>query len=155
MIIASWRIVKKKYVLGAFDGKGAFENGGRWNSAGVLAVYTSDSVASAMLEMLVHLESDLASAYCVIPASFDEGFVQAVRPSSLPRRWREYPAPGAVTRVGDAWLATGTSAVLQVPSAIVPGASNFILNPIHRDFKSIAIGAPMNLPLDPRLLKRK
>jgi RES domain-containing protein len=44
------------------------------------------------------------------------------------------------------------SAVLAVPSVIVPGEPNLLLNPAHADFKSIAIGKPEPFSFDPRLL---
>jgi RES domain-containing protein len=58
-----------------------------------------------------------------------------------------------VQQVGDDWIARGSSAVLQLPSAIVPAEWNFLLNPMHRDFSRITIGHFREVQLDPRLVK--
>ena len=54
---------------------------------------------------------------------------------------------------GDLWVASGGSAVLRVPSVIVPGESNYLLNPGHADFRRLRIGAPASFPFDARLLR--
>ncbi|MDB6038389.1 MAG: hypothetical protein JWM99_2230, partial [Verrucomicrobiales bacterium] len=62
----AWRIIKEKYVAGAFDGEGARLFGGRWNSTGVRVVYVSDSQALAALENLVHLNPPISVKYVAI-----------------------------------------------------------------------------------------
>jgi RES domain-containing protein len=59
-----------------------------------------------------------------------------------------------VQRVGDIWVAGGGSAVLKVPSVIVPDGWNYLLNPAHADFASIVIGPRQPTEFDPRLMKR-
>ena len=54
--------------------------------------------------------------------------------------------------MGDQWLASGQSCILEVPSVIVPHESNYILNPKHPDFSSIQIGDPIDLDIDQRLV---
>ncbi|MEI7837288.1 MAG: RES family NAD+ phosphorylase [Planctomycetota bacterium] len=61
--------------------------------------------------------------------------------------------PVAAQRIGDAWLAGATSAVLQVASALVPMDWNYLLNPAHPDFRRITIGSATPISLDPRLVK--
>ena len=41
--------------------------------------------------------------------------------------------------------------MLAVPSAIVPRASNYLLNPLHLAFKRIKIGKPSSVETDLRL----
>ena len=151
-MIRSWRIVKARHAANAFDGEGARLLGGRWNSPGRRVVYTAENAALAALEMLVHLgRMTILPAYVVIRCDFDEKLVTEV--GKLPADWRKYPAPPALPAIGDAWLASGKSAVLRVPSAIVPGENNYLLNPAHPKFARIAIGAPERFELDTRLLK--
>ena len=70
---ASWRIIKARYAKSAFDGEGARQFGGRWNSPGVPIIYTSSSMSLAALEMLVHLgRSRSLSSYVVFSCRFDE-----------------------------------------------------------------------------------
>jgi RES domain-containing protein len=154
-VLTGWRIVKARYAGSAFDGEGARRYGGRWNSPGLPVVYTAASQALAALEMLVHLgNSAVLPSYVSIPCSFDEAVVLRLDRRRLPKSWRTYPPPPALALVGDAWLKDGTSAVLDVPNAIIPTESNFLLNPRHADFTSIAIRTPQAFEFDLRLLQR-
>jgi RES domain-containing protein len=147
-----WRITKTHRLDTAFDGEGARLHGGRWNSPGTAVVYTAQSAALAALELLVHLQSShLLGAYSFVPARFDRSLVEGIDAGALPADWRRYPAPAALQQIGDQWVAGARSAVLEVPSAVVPSERNFLLNPAHRDFARIEIGAPQPFEFDPRL----
>lgn len=150
----AWRIVKAARADSAFDGEGARRYGGRWNSPGAPLVYTAGSASLAALELLVHLQSSqLLLAYVAIPVDFDDALVEELDPASLPEDWRCHPAPVALQRLGDRWVAERRSAVLGVPSAVVPvpEESNSLLNPAHPDFDRIARGSPRPFRFDPRL----
>ena len=56
-------------------------------------------------------------------------------------------------RYGPAWLRAGQSAVLEVPSAIVPSEKNYVPNPRHPDFRRIRIGKALAFVFDPRMWK--
>lgn len=146
----AWRIVKAKHAATAFDGEGARRYGGRWNSAGTSVVYTSGSMALAALESLVHLNPPVVFQFVAIPIDFDDALVQT--PTALPVDWTEEPPPPATKRVGDLWVKEARSAVLELPSVIIPGEPNYLLNPAHPDFKRIVIGKPEPFSFDPRLL---
>lgn len=64
------------------------------------------------------------------------------------------PPPTALREIGDAWVNRGHSAVLEVPSVIVPSESNYLLNPSHPTFPEITIADPVPFSLDVRLLRR-
>ncbi len=152
MTLTAWRIVKAKHAASAFTGLGAKLAGGRWNSPGVAIVYTAGSMALGMLEILVHVQrEELLRRYVTFEVSFDESLVTAVEAGVLPRGWRRSPAPGSLRRIGDEWIASGTSAVLRVPSAVVPAEFNYLLNPGHGDFARIAIGPRQPITIDRRL----
>jgi len=154
-VVTGWRIVKAPYAPAAFDGEGAKRYGGRWNSPGLPVVYTAGSQALAALEMLVHLgTSTVLPAYVSIACAFDESIVLRLDRQRLPRSWRSYPSPPRLALLGDAWLKDETSAVLDVPNAIIPTESNYLLNPRHADFASIAIRKPQAFDFDVRLLQR-
>ena len=115
-------------------------------------VYTAESQSLAALEMLVHLDSpDLLQKYVLIGVDIDDELVSQLDPSRLPRNWRDDPPPAQVRAMGDEWIVSGTSVVLRVPSALVPGENNFLLNPGHRDFARLRIGKPLSFRFDPRL----
>jgi len=101
-----------------------------------------------MLEYFVHLEandspSDLVLASADIP---DDVFRQRIETSKLPANWRETPAPAELARFGDEFVERGKYCVLIVPSAIVPGEDNWLINPQHTEFRKIAIreSEPLN-----------
>jgi RES domain-containing protein len=151
----AWRIVKRKFRKVAFTGEGARRYGGRWNSKGTAVVYVAQSQSLAALEILSHTESEeLLRYYVAISVSFDSRLVVDVDVSSLPKNWKTYPAPRSLRAIGDAWVSSGKSAVLRVPSVLVPSESNFLLNPRHPEYTNLVIGEPLRFSFDPRLFRR-
>lgn len=154
MMIRAWRITKAKHAATAFTGGGAKTYGGRWNSSGTAVVYTAGSTSLAILEMLVHLRAqDLMRRYVIFAVSFDQTLMTTVNPATLPKAWRRSPPPATVQQVGDTWVAGASSAVLRLPSAVVPSEWNYLLNPAHRDFAKFTIGPKQQIKFDPRLIK--
>lgn len=152
MSVTAWRIVKAARAATAFDGEGARLEGGRWNPPGTPMVYTAQSASLATLEMVVHLHPGATPDYVLIPCSFAAALVRRLAMARLPRNWRESPAPAALQLLGDKWIKSGASPILEVPSAIVVSESNYLLNPRHRDFRRVRIGRPRPFELDARLL---
>jgi RES domain-containing protein len=151
-MLRAWRIVKASRASSAFDGEGARLYGGRWNSPGTAVIYAAQSESLAALELLVHLQaSHLLMAYCSIPVDFSEALVEAVDPETLSPRWRDYPAPSILQQFGDRWAAEQRTAILQAPSAVIPGEPISIINPRHGDFGRLVIGSPKPFTFDPRL----
>jgi len=150
----SWRIVKQHFCDGAFSGEGARLYGGRWNSPGWPVVYTAEHASLAVLEILAHLEfAEIISDYVLIRAEFDEALLEVIEPKQLPRDWRIYPAPQSMRAIGDQWLEEKRSAVLSVPSVIMPVERLYLFNPLHAEFIKIVIGDPQDFPIDTRLRK--
>jgi RES domain-containing protein len=153
-MVTAWRIVKRKRAKGAFNVEGARRYGGRWNSVGVAVIYTAESQSLAALEVVVHLDSsELLDHYVLFEVGIDESLIVRVGPPELPRNWRADPPPKKTQSIGDAWAATGASAVLRVPSAVLPAEHDFLLNPRHQDFPRLAIGKPTPFYSDPRLAR--
>jgi RES domain-containing protein len=91
----------------------------------------------------------------VIPADIPDAVSRSeIAAGTLPPAWRRYPASEQLADLGAAWVRAGRTAVLVVPSAIVPQERNVLLNPAHRDFRGIRLGAPEAFSFDPRLWKR-
>jgi len=147
----AWRIVKEKHAATAFSGEGAAKTGGRWNSRGVRVVYTSSTKSLAALETLVHLNPPVRFQYVAIRLKFDDALIEKVPLKALPPDWRGEPPPPSTRRIGDAWVSQARSAVLALPSVIVSGEPNYLLNPAHPDFKKISISKPERFTFDPRL----
>lgn len=148
----AYRIVREKFAASAFTGDGAAVTAGRWNSPGIRMVYTSATASLAALETLVHLNPAMRFNYLLFAIEFDERLVETIPHTILPPDWREQPPPPSTQILGDSWMKTARSAVLQVPSVIIPGESNYLLNPTHPDFPSIQIGKPAAFFYDQRLM---
>lgn len=145
-------MVKRRHAAAAFDGEGARLHGGRWNSPGVPVVYTAESRALAILEVLAGLESVSAVApYVLVEVAFHDRLVEVLEPDALPGNWRKSPPPPRTQAIGDRWAHELRSAVLRVPSVLVPVEANYLLNPEHPDFPTIEIGEPVDFRLDTRL----
>ncbi|HEX7069470.1 MAG TPA: RES family NAD+ phosphorylase [Rhodothermales bacterium] len=153
-MITAWRVVKSRYAATAFDGTGARRAGGRFNSSGTAVVYTSDSLALAMLEIAVNVPTYTEIRSLVyISVEIDEALIEIVEVDDLPKDWSNMPPSRSTQRIGDKWVREARSAVLRVPSVVVPGAFNYLLNPAHPEFSSIRTSAPTPLRVDPRLVK--
>jgi RES domain-containing protein len=152
-LLTAWRLVKSRYAATAFDGEGARLFGGRWNSPGTRVAYASDSAALAALEVLTHLQSiSVLQQYFVATIQFPERLVETLDLSMLPDSWRSFPSPSENHVIGDRWVAEGRSLVLRVPSAIIPSAGNYLINPEHLQFESAVVGRPEPFAFDARLL---
>jgi RES domain-containing protein len=148
----AWRIVKEKHTATAFSGEGAAKTGGRWNSRGVPVVYASCTKALAALESLVHLNPTVLFKYVAFRIKFDDALVEIFPAKALPADWQTEPPPPSTKAIGDDWVRAMRSAVLALPSVIISGEPNYLLNPAHPDFKKISIGKPEPFAFDPRLL---
>lgn len=149
-----WRIVTARFVAAAFSGEGARLYGGRWNPKGVPLVYTAESQALAVLEILVQ-DEPLRARYVLMPAHLpDDLALDRVTVDQLPPDWRTPGGRSELQRRGAAWVRRGMSAVLAVPSAVIPAETNYLLNPGHPDFARVEIGPPQELVTDLRLVKR-
>ncbi|GIK76263.1 MAG: hypothetical protein BroJett021_52510 [Chloroflexota bacterium] len=152
-MLSVWRITTARFARSAFSGEGARLYGGRWNPKGVPMVYTAANQSLAMLEMLVQ-DQPLRARYLMIEARIPSGAtIDRVSVNDLPSDWRELGARDKLQRIGAEWARRRSAAVLAVPSAIVPAESNYLLNPLHPDFKRIKIGKPGAVETDLRLIK--
>jgi RES domain-containing protein len=153
-LTAAWRLVKRRFLAGAWDGEGARAAGGRWNSVGVPVVYVSSSLSLALVEVLVHLPAGLLGAYAAVPVSFDDTHLAVLPDADLPVDWRDVPPPASTQAIGDRFVAEARAMALRVPSVVVPSEPNYVLNPAHPAFATLSIGAPVAFPFDPRLVRR-
>lgn len=150
--VPGYRIVKRKFATAPLSGEGARLFGGRWNSPGVPAVYLASSVAQAMLEMLVHLDvQDGLKNYLVFTVLIPRDLIKSVPPGAVPPGWLRPIRIPASQQFGDRFLAKQKHLVMSVPSVIVPGERNYVLNPLHPAIKRVRIGPGVKVGFDPRL----
>lgn len=148
-----WRITTRRFVGPAFSGEGARLFGGRWNRPGQSVVYTAESRSLALLEMLVQ-DDPLRAHYVLIPAHLPSSVsVEYMEASALPQGWRTQSARDQLQALGAEWLRQSRSCVLAVPSAVIPAELNFLINPLHQDFRHITFGEPEPLDTDLRLIR--
>ncbi len=136
------------------SGTGGLRAAARWHNAGAPIVYTASSPASALLEVMVHLELNdlkcLPDAYQLLQIEVPEKVsIFEINVAELTADWQENIR---LTReTGDRWLRGFVSALLAVPSAIVPHTQNYLLNPAHPDAREIKIASHGSYPFDLRL----
>lgn len=151
----TWRLTSEPYASkqDAFSGEGARRTGRRWNSRGTLVVYASSSIALASLEILVNLEDvqTLQRRYVACAVVIPDELIARLEPASVPADWTSMPHPLSTRAIGDEWVRRGETAVLAVPSAVVPLEPNYLLNPRHPDFGRLEIGDALEYPFDGRL----
>lgn len=152
-----WRIAKKKYANLAFDGEGSRRKGGRWTPKGFPAVYTAQTESLAALEQFVQIgDEGQHIRFVCFKAEIPDGVrVEEIDLCSLPKNWKDTPAPDTLKVYGFKWLSQGRSAVLKAPSALISSEFNFILNPLHRDFHKIKLSVPEEFCYDPRMWKEE
>ena len=154
MTVAVWRIAVEAptYAANDLSGTGAKITGGRWNSAGVPVLYCASSIALATLETVHYLRSS--------GLPFNRYLVRFELPDATwrarhaldppPGGWDTIPA-GMTSRVaGDTWLASLASALLLVPSVIVPEEWNVLINPNHPDAAGVHASTLKRWHYDPR-----
>ncbi len=153
-MIRTWRITDEKYAAQAFDGEGARRYGGRWNHKGSRVVYNSDSLALATLEQLVHISTNmpLPSRVAIRVDIPDKVYRVEIDARELPEGWRRTDGVKALRDRGTEWVLGSESAVLVVPSVVIPQEKNYVLNPNHPGFDKLHIHSPEPFTFDPRLL---
>lgn len=132
-----WRLTKVIHT--ALDGEGAKRYGGRWNSKGNSMLYTSSSLSLALIEQLVHIDSDeipndFVRMEIEIPNIFK---IEKINLSDFPSDWKKMADPSWFKERGDIWLDKQITLALMVPSIIVPEEMNILLNPMHPGIKKL------------------
>jgi RES domain-containing protein len=134
-------------------GRGAELTGGRWNSKGTALIYTSSSRALCMAEVAVHLPlSFLPDDYFLVEISIpDTLFSIAKELKKLPPGWRSFPYDHQTQIIGDRFVHQGRHLLLKVPSAVVQGDFNYLINPRHPKITRIKIVSSERFTFDSRL----
>jgi RES domain-containing protein len=135
-----YRLAKEIY-SSDLSGKGAEKSGGRWNSRGIAIVYTSESRALCTAEIAVHTPLGiLPKDYQLITIEIPDGIkTRKILSNELPADWNSIPHSGKTQELGDFFIKENEFAVMKVPSAVVQGDSNYLINPNHQDTGEIQI----------------
>lgn len=151
-----FRIAKRQFISD-LSGEGARRFGGRWNRRGEGVLYTSESRSLATVEYLVHLSmgilpKDLSIAELEVP---DTELLEVIDITDLPSGWSSFPAPPELAEIGSAWVRGSTTVGLRVPSSVVKGEWNIILNPANIGFSEVKLLSVEEYVFDQRLLQKK
>src|SRR4029077_164484 len=145
-----WRISNHA----SLSGDGGLLASARWHSRGKRIVYLADHPASALLEVIVHLEvraESLPDGFQLLKIDVpDDLVVDQPDKRELPADWRERVS--LTQEIGDVWLNAGSTSLLRVPSAIVPETYNYLLNPVHAHTARIVIASAIRTAFDARLV---
>ncbi len=149
-----YRIAPEKYA-GDLSGRGAELFGGRWNSAGVPLLYTSESISLALAETLVNTPNAkyLPAGYQLLTLELPNSISLETPGDLLPTGWNAVPYPSFLAEYGNAFARRGTSLALKVPSAVVPKEFNILLNPRHLEFSLVRILSLEQYEFDARLIR--
>lgn len=126
---------------------------GRWNSEGNKVLYAAESIPLAFLENMVRRQgvgfnNDFRIMFISIP---DPVSMEVVSTADLGPSWRDPNDYAACLPFGDTWFQSAKSIVLKVPSAVMPEASNYVINTMHPDYNKVTLVGITNLVPDPRI----
>jgi RES domain-containing protein len=152
-----FRLGKFAYRAQLFNGQDGLYASGRWTPRGRPVVYSSASISLAVLEYTVNYRRRgwvpaTVLGRASIPANVR---VQTVSIEDLPANWFAADSPPELHRIGGKWLERGETAVLKVPSAIVIEEANYLLNPLHEDFRKLTFSAPKIFSFDRRVARSR
>lgn len=152
-----WRVTRKAHAEQPLSGEGARRYGGRWNHVGTAVVYTSESLSLAVLECLVNLPisdlpDDLVSVQIQVPDDLPRTEVSI---EDLPDDWRTFPAIEELKDIGTDWAHEGKTAILAVPSVVIPNELNYLIDPANAETRRVEVISVELFALDVRLYRAR
>lgn len=138
------------------SGRGAEQFGGRWNSKGTPMIYTGQSRALSTVEIAVHTPlGNLPNDYVLVTIEVpDKLSLIKLEEITLPPDWQSFPHSDTTQKIGDQFIRDGLFLLMQVPSAVVQGEYNYLLNPNHPEFRKVKISKIEKFTFDERLFKK-
>jgi RES domain-containing protein len=112
--------------------------GGRWNSPGLRAVYTAESLSLARAELARHINLEsIPDGFSVYEIEIPDEHLELLSP--LPETWKDDPPTVQSQEAGDQMLADRETLGFQVPSTIDEASFNIVLNPRSRSFQDVRV----------------
>ena len=151
-----FRLQNKKYPI-VLSGNGASIVGARWNSKGTEMIYMAQNRALAMAEVAVHLTvATLPSSFCMITVFVpDEISILTLDVKILHKDWNIFPGNIQTQKIGDELIRKNEYALIKVPSAVVKGEFNYLINPHHKNFGQLKIVKQEDFPFDKRIFSNE
>ncbi len=149
-----YRLSREKY-KDDLSGRGAEISGGRWNSIGVALLYTGENRALCTTEIAVHIPLGITPQdYYMITIELPKAKIEEIAIKDLPKNWKTFPHQQFTKKYGDDFVKRNKSLILKVPSAVVQGEYNYLINPRHKKFKAVKIVKTEPFEFDKRLFER-
>jgi RES domain-containing protein len=131
------------------SGRGGVIAAARWNPVNTPVVYCADHPASALLEMLVHIDTeDAPPTYQLL--HIDAPPTTQIYEPALPAGWKN--DLNLTRRIGSEFIASARAPLMAVPSVLIPYARNYLLNPRLVTLAHIRIVETSRHPIDARLV---
>ncbi|MEM6842295.1 MAG: RES family NAD+ phosphorylase [Bacteroidota bacterium] len=144
-----YRLVRRPYVS-QLDGRRAALFGGRWNSVGLAVIYTAQHRSLAVLEYRVNNPNPV-SDLMMVSVEVPEESLKKITFEDLPENWRQYSFESSCAYLGDQWLKSQETLMLQVPSAVVPQEHSILINPTHPMMSQVKIQDVLPFMVDTRM----
>jgi RES domain-containing protein len=146
-----FRICNTRYA-GDISGRGAEKAGGRWNQRGHPMLYTCQSRALAAMELAVHISlGTIRNDFTIMTIEVPDTSIHQISVKDLPENWNQFPFPGSTQKIGTAWLNRNQELVLKVPSVVIEDDNNYLINPMHPEFKNVKVIDSKIFEFDTRL----
>lgn len=142
---------------GDVSGVGGLYAGGRWHHRGNPILYTAQTRAGVVLEVLVHLpKTKPVTPFSIVEYEVPEDVSrEQIESTDLPENWITRPAAMHTQNLGTAWLTKKSSLLLFVPTAIIPQAGmeewNVLINPAHEEMRRLNVKEIVDFSFDERL----
>jgi len=114
-------------------------------------LYCAATTSLCALEVLVHSAGLPTGKVLIVAEISNDLLIEVLKDSDLPSDWNALAAPKSTKDLGTRWAMSQRTAVLSVPSTIVPHERNFLINPLHINFSKIKFKPPEPFVFDPRL----
>jgi RES domain-containing protein len=150
-----YRITQESY-SNDLSGDGSRIFGGRWNSEGRFALYTSANRSLALLETLAHIPAKLFrnKKYILVTVFLpDKASLKFIEEKDLPNNWDALDIQHVTQKIGDNFLEEQKGLLLRVPSVLMPEEFNYIINPLHPAMKQVKVIYQREIRFNDRLIK--
>ncbi|WP_298711839.1 RES family NAD+ phosphorylase [Chitinophaga sp.] len=126
---------------------------GRWNGPGRKVIYCAESISLAFLENMIRRQGvgfndDFKIMIIEVP---DDLEITVINPGDLPAQWRDFKDYSHCQPLGNKWYDDADTAILKVPSAVLPESSNYVLNSQHPAFRRVRLIETTDLVPDERI----
>lgn len=146
-----WRIAQRRHALDR-SGFGVSLSGGRWNSAGMAALYAGTTISLSALERFVHLDGCILPPQALVAVDVpDECPIFEPEMADLPKEWDALPSSISAQAFGDGWLRGEAHLIMRIPSVIINEEKNVVLNPRHVEYERITLTVMRAFAFDPRM----